>query len=119
MEGTKLHLHEVKKLFLNNGQTQFEFLKFVFTEPELKSEKPFVLLALVYTRLSLKTTDFKPKSFRQWLKRYRSRKAVFDKPTPAADHISALPDGTDRDKFEFSDPSSLKKENTSILHYVK
>jgi hypothetical protein len=111
---------EVKKLFLNEGNTQFEFLKFIFTPAELQLEKPFVLMALAQSRLDLKKDDFKAKSFRQWLKRYRDKHHAATKNTSVAMLSgSQLSEKSETLKFQFTDPSTIKKEGNSLFQFVK
>jgi hypothetical protein len=109
---------EIKSMFLNGGKTQFEFLKFILTPGELQSEKPFVLIALVQNRLDLDKESFKPKSFRQWLKRYRNVKPVKSTPVASA-AIAQVVDEAENSKFQFTDSSLLKKEQKPLLQFIK
>ncbi|MGI8634634.1 MAG: hypothetical protein ACR2KZ_04450 [Segetibacter sp.] len=109
---------EIKTMFLNGGKTQFEFLKFILTPRELQLEKPFVLIALVQSRLDLDKEAFKPKSFRQWLKRYRNTKPLKSTPVDSAP-IAQVVEEAENSKFQFTDSSLLKKEQKPVLQFIK
>src|SRR3954452_20086528 len=104
---------DVKKMFLSGGKGKYEFLKFIFNSQELQSEKPFVLAALAVNRLDLDTSDFNNKSFRQWLKRHRektkSKKPAFT-PTASGSAAVAIKKQEGGEKFQFTDPSTLPRE---------
>lgn len=120
MKEVPAELHDVKKMFLNGGKGKYEFLKFIFTQKELQSEKPFVLAALAITRLGLEKTDFSSSSFRQWLKRYRVKNKVkqpASTPSTAAEKIPG--EKTDNGKnFQLTDPSTLARNEGSLIKYV-
>lgn len=118
MDGIQPGKSEIKSMFLNGGKTQFEFLKFILTPQELQSEKPFVLMALVYCRLDLDKEAFKPKSFRQWLKRYRNAKPIKSRSVASAP-IAQVVEKAENSTFQFTDSSLLKKEQKPVLQFIK
>lgn len=129
MEENRPPVEEIKRLFLNDGRTRFEYIKFIFTPAQLQDEKPFVLLDQVYYQLGLTKEDIKTKSFHQWLKRYRQRKphgqarrpdvAESQKVVPAVSPAKPENKGVIKDDFKFTDPSTLKKKDDIILEYVQ
>ncbi len=124
----------LRRMFLNEGKTQFVFLKFIFTSQELLTEKPSVLLAQIYEHLSLEKKDFKVASFRMWLFRYRksyksqapstATSSLIDKEEQALFKDKTVPSSGEKsrpieDDFKFTDPSTRKKEDDVIIRFVK
>jgi hypothetical protein len=113
---------ELRTLFLQGGYGQFSLLEKLFTDKELLSTSPRLLVKQLCFRLSVEKSDFKQDSLRHWLNRFRKSKSTT--PKPIVNGTAAISISTEQDKgnekldFIFSDPSIMKKKELPLFEIV-
>lgn len=106
-------IEEIRALFLEAGHGRFKLLKEVFSQEELLTTDPLVLIKQTYRRLSLEKNDFNEDSFRRWLRRNRNKQS---RSKPQEDYMPKPEQACGN--FQFTDPSTLTKPKDSLIKFA-